>query len=124
MLATCKLDAEVPECFGRVLHLRSVDEAVQDMLLSAQNRTHGSSDEVRKTDWPDVNSGRTWPVVEFCVAGCKVRKTVAPRPASHGVEDSMGEQLCCRCQVPLILAYASTVHRALDKVVLGNCMLA
>eukprot|EP00884_Botryococcus_braunii_P010071 jgi/Botrbrau1/19065/Bobra.0795s0002.1 len=50
-----------------------------------------------------------WPVVEFVVKGERVKKTVPPKLMT--VEGADGEVVCCRFQVPLLLAYAFTVHR-------------
>eukprot|EP00884_Botryococcus_braunii_P010070 jgi/Botrbrau1/19064/Bobra.0795s0001.1 len=50
-----------------------------------------------------------WPVVEFVVKGERVKKTVPPKLMI--VEGADGEAVCCRFQVPLLLAYAFTVHR-------------
>ena len=59
-------------------------------------------------DWSDVMPDKQWPVVRFTVAGKSHVKTVVP--VKMTVDDSDGHVICRRIQVPLILAYALTVH--------------
>lgn len=57
--------------------------------------------------------------MEFETATARTIVTVLP--ALHTVQDNIGKILCSRHQVPLILAYALTIHRAqgqtLDAVI-------
>ncbi len=73
--------------------------------------------------WPLVQPEKLWPFVEFIVNGRKMCKTVVP--AKMNFEDNMGTLIRSRMQLPLILSYALTVHRAqgmtLDSVIFITC---
>ena len=60
---------------------------------------------------PDVQPHGCWPQVRFTgVDGTSVILTVRPREVV--LSDNKGVKLCSRTQIPLVLGYAMTVHRA------------
>ena len=62
-------------------------------------------------DWGAIHAERRWPVVEFVLRdGASKMMTVAPHVLT--VEDCDGVVLVSRVQIPLMLAYCMTVHRA------------
>lgn len=120
VLCTFAIDSNIRVgCMGTVIEFRNADEAVQDALLTDRDMGYDMDKDQADRDWPLVQSERLWPVVEFIVNGRKICHPVVP--AKMNIEDNMGTLICSRMQLPLILSYALTVHRAqgmtLDSVV-------
>ena len=91
---------------GVVVGFRAASEYVQDDL----NKPVGGTMDFGKSDWQYVQHDRRWPLVRFEVNGDSVLKTVHPQMDT--LEDSLGVLLCSRVQLPSVLGYAMTVHRA------------
>ena len=71
---------------------------------------HNVTAQQAKCDWPHVNAAGVYPVVRFCLNGAETAPVVTPRKIE--LQDNIGNCICSRLQLPLILAYAVTVHRA------------
>ena len=111
VLATQKIQNIVSVgSIGTVVGFREADAAVQDNMVSEYEIGYGMDRASVQLDWGDVHKNREWPCVEFEQQGAKMLITVPP--LLHTVEDNNGVVLCSRIQVPLILAYAMTIHRA------------
>lgn len=97
-----------------------VEHGHQEALLAGKELGWDMTQQDVASDWKDVMPAKQWPVVRFIVDGKSFIKTVVP--VKMIVDDSDGTVICSRMQVPLILAYALTVHRAqgmtLDSLVL------
>ena len=111
VLCTYKIDSDIKVgCMGTVQEFRNAEEAIQDALLTDRDMGPGMDKAEADRDWPLVQPDRLWPLVEFIVNGRKMCKPVFP--AKMNIEDNMGTVICSRMQLPLILSYALTVHRA------------
>jgi hypothetical protein len=62
--------------------------------------------------WPGMNSGRRWPKVLFTGGDGRQLGTHVMYPQWFSVTTGEGEVVCKRMQVPLVVGYALTVHRA------------
>lgn len=109
---------------GTVIGFQREDDAVADDLLEKHDLPWGINKEDVIGDYPDVNASRRWPIVEFHPLGKETDVTMTVLPALCTVEDHEGNIICSGVQLPLVLAYALTVHRAqgltLDAVVLNS----
>ena len=120
VLCTQKLDKDIRVgCMGTVVGFRDIAESRQDGMLSPYDMAYGMDQTLVKEDWDSVHPQRLWPKVEFTVNCGKMMKVVVPGFLS--LEDNLGRLICSRVQLPLILSYSLTVHRAqgmtLDAVV-------
>ena len=120
VLCTQKLGKDVTVgCMGSIVAFRDAAESMQDALMSLHEIAYGMDQTMVKEDWGCVHPERVWPLVEFNVSGKKVAKIVFP--AMMSILDNLGTVICSRVQLPLILSYSLTVHRAqgmtLDAVV-------
>ncbi|KAL3132155.1 DNA helicase [Trebouxia sp. C0010 RCD-2024] len=61
-------------------------------------------------DWDKVNADKKWPMVKLFVKDKTCYKTVVPRCLI--IEDNIGQVLCTRIQLPLLLCYALSVPSA------------
>ena len=82
----------------------------------------GRQDETSVRDvWPRVHAGRSWPTVSFFDSDGNISSSQIVRPVSFEAEDHDGQLLAQRIQIPLILRYALSVHKAqgctLDKTI-------
>ncbi len=120
VLCTMAIDKKVPVgSTGLVVSFRNPDEAVSDALLTRFETGYGVTKAQINEDWPSVCSDNAWPYVEFTTAtGQEFRLCM---PTLFTIEDNLDEVICSRTQLPIILGYALTVHRAqgmtLDSVV-------
>ena len=129
VLCSHVLDGDVgPGAIGTVLTFRKGSDMHMDAELLKRACGSGAPQfsgpdltpvELEK-DWKAVHRERRWPIVEFVLKdGGRKLMTVPPRVFT--VEDSDGVLLVSRVQIPLMLAYCMTVHRAqgltLEKVV-------
>ena len=111
VLCTHKIDQDVRVgCMGVVVAFRDAAENVQDSMLSSYDMGYGMDQTMAKEDWGCVQLERLWPLVEFNVNGRQIMRTVFP--ALMSIEDNLGTLICSRMQLPLILSYSLTVHRA------------
>lgn len=97
-------------CMGVVVAFRSAADNVQDFMLSPYDMGYGVNQAMAKEDWGCVHPQRLWPIVEFVVNGRPTVRTVFPVLMTS--EDNLGTVICSRMQLPLILSYSLTVHRA------------
>ena len=111
VLCTHKIDRDVRVgCMGVVLAFRDAAESMQDAMLSVHDMGYGMDPTKAKVYWGRVHPERLWPLVEFNVNGKQILKMVSP--ALMNIEDNLGRLICSRMQLPLILSYSLTVHRA------------
>ena len=130
VLCSHVFDGDVgPGAIGTVMTFRRASEKHMDAELLKRASGPGAAHMAvgpnltaaqLEKDWGAVHGERRWPVVEFALKdGGRKMMTVAPRVFT--VEDCEGTLLVSRVQIPLMLAYCMTVHRAqgltLDKVV-------
>lgn len=88
---------------------------------------YGITPAMAAEDWPRITSRGQWPVVEWIDstkpvdAPDRIMSMLPVYPYRCTLEDGSGEEICSRMQLPLLLAYGLTVHRAqgmtLDSVV-------
>ena len=113
---------------AKVLCVKSIDESVKTSTMgtvvgwvpmaakvAADNLDkadlgHNVTAQQAQCDWPRVNAASVYPVVRFCLNGAETATVVTPRKTE--MQDNTGKCICSRMQLPLILAYAVTVHRA------------
>ncbi|KAL3156494.1 DNA helicase, variant 2 [Trebouxia sp. C0009 RCD-2024] len=101
-------DGVVNGTIGTVVELVSMP--LGDALLEGSRLGFHANDKQVQQDWDKVNADKKWPVVKFVVKDKTCYKTVVPRRLT--IEDSIGQVLCARIQLPLLLCYALTVHSA------------
>jgi len=111
VVATNRISKDIPVgSIGTVIEIRQADSADEDLLLEEWELPWGTRKESLKQDWLHVDKDRQWPYVQFHVGKEKFEKCVVP--VWHVVDDDQGTALCSRLQLPLLLAYGLTVHRA------------
>ena len=101
-------DGVVNDTIGKVVDLVCMPNG--DALMAGQRLGLAVDAKQVQQDWVMVNKDKIWPVVQFVVKGKTFYKTVVPMRLT--VEDSVGQVLCARVQLPLLLCYALTVHSA------------
>ncbi len=82
-----------------------------DGTLATQTNGDGPEDAARKRMMESINTVRQWPVVRFMIADGTTRDLLC-QPESWKVELPNGEVQASRNQVPLILAWALSIHKA------------
>ena len=111
VLCTQNIDKHVKVgCMGTVVVFRDAAERRQDDLLTSRDMGFGMDQRLAAEDWDCVHPKRLWPKVEWNVNGKKMLKVVLP--GLMNLEDNLGRLICSRVQLPLILSYSLTVHRA------------
>jgi len=129
VLCSHVLDSDVgPGAIGTVMAFRKASDMYMDAELvrkiSAPNPLQSTGPnltvEQLDEDWGAIHGEQRWPMVEVLLKnGSKKLMTVAPRVFT--VEDCDGVLLVSQVQIPLMLVYCMTVHRAqgltLEKVV-------
>lgn len=71
---------------------------------------YGVTSTMANTYWQDMSRDQLWPLVQFSVAGS--REEIICRPRLFTQQTNDGVEICARMQIPLLLAYAFTVHKA------------
>lgn len=111
VLSTCKIDKDIPAgCMGNVVGFRAAGDKSEDAGLVNYELPYGMTLEQALQDWSSVSQDRCFPYVVFQTCNGPQQKLVTPKMDT--VDDSQGTVLCQRHQVPLVLGYGLTVHRA------------
>ena len=96
---------------GTIRSLQEVSLADARNHITKHDLRHNMTEAEVLQDWKDVHGKILWPRVRFTVNG-GLWSTLLVKPVTMNGEDKHGEWVCSRVQVPLLLAYALTVHRA------------
>ena len=110
-LLTHKVGALPVGAMGTVVGFKSTSTGWSDAVRAARDRyINGAERKVTLEDSRSVNAASQWPIFRFELNGQFHIEPILP--VKFIVQDSDGDIICSRTQVPLILAYALTVHRA------------
>ena len=118
VICTKSIDGDIRNgAVGIVKGFKTAGSPMQS--LDPRQREYHVDELQQRQDWPDVSANQKWPIVRFTIQGKAVIKVVTPMELA--IQDNHGKVICSRVQLPLILSYALTVHRAqgmtLDAVV-------
>ena len=95
---------------GKVVGFRAANDKTEDAGLTKYELPYGMTSEEAMHDWSSVSDNRCFPYVVFDTCNGPQQKLVTPKMDT--VDDSQGTTLYQRHQVPLVLGYELTVHRA------------
>lgn len=88
-------------------------EEVTSKLLARSDRTRRSASPTKRSASPEKGGGRAlpqWPLVRFVVPGGT--RDLLVRPETWKNEEPNGEVIASRTQVPLVLAWAMSIHKS------------
>ncbi len=95
-------------CRGTVTGFTAAADGYEDMELEGRDLPYGTSMEAVKDLWPLVHPERRWQIVLFKTGnGEDLRQVVRPHLAT--IDDSQGDVICSRMQLPLLPMYAMTI---------------
>ena len=110
VLTTGRVEGIPAGIMGKVIGFRSAEDKAEDGTLSQHELPWGMSKQQALLDWDAIALDRRFPHYEFVVNGRK--KQVLVTPIVDSVDDAMRVVRCTRHQLPLVLGYGLTVHRA------------
>ena len=110
VIFTHKLPGVPSGAAGEIIGFSAANAGWCDAMNAARERFYAADRDQILRDWRGVQPGSTWPIVRFALNGVRTTKTIMP--VRFTVDDANGDFICSRTQVPLMLAYALTVHKA------------
>ena len=110
VLATQRIGDVPVGSMGVVRSFQRPSDSDLDFMIPTTGLPYGVTPAMVRHEWDLVRPDRCWPSVSFTV-GDETHRVLVP-PGLHTIEDNIKNVICSRLQVPLVLAYALTVHRA------------
>lgn len=111
----------VTGCFGEIVGFRSAEDMKEeDQLWGEKGREFpwGQDRAFVRKHWAKVHPARRWPMVRWLTGRGKVTTFVFPTKFS--TEDSSGNPICSRVQLPLLMTSGMTVHKSQGMTLSGG----
>lgn len=98
--------------FGVITGFTNKNDPLEDDLKTfLLDKPRGTTEAMVRKEWGMICPSRGWPKVAFQVSSTEVVRVIV-RPHVFTKEDNDGVEMCSRLQLPLLLTYALTIHKA------------